>query len=489
MTNPNTININDIVFPSQPSLSTLLTSLKRSTLSIHNRLTSILSDAEFVHQAAQALKQPPSNDNANQETQERAPRPLVANERCGSWYIPPGDKYASAYFKSTDGHERAWKFSTRRLNLHLLDMIEKHDGIIIVDSTRRGKRMPDALSTTIPIWCTVLNTVLLPSHPHSSQLFLPPHLLPTTHAQITALIPQFVASFKALHLQDLPKITKPLRPFWVTQDSALGPETHALPPEPSPEAQDQTAPGTIYASYRPVICLTASRRNTSSSEIDSNGYIQGAADDTENWAHDLTPAAFWANRDLLLSTPEPELPDLIASLSPSPSPAAQATPASAPDNNPTTRLTPQISVCALPPPPGAGCCISLTSATTPRDQWAKSAASMEVGLGRHKTASRNLRTALPYICDFASACLQRDPQARVTVACESGKDTSVGAALALSCYLFDDEGQFRVPDETARFTKTLVKMRLARIMTAYPGANPSRQTLQSVNSFLMDWTK
>ncbi|EFZ04427.1 Initiator tRNA phosphoribosyl transferase [Metarhizium robertsii ARSEF 23] len=128
MTNPNTININDIVFPSQPSLSTLLTSLKRSTLSIHNRLTSILSDAEFVHQAAQALKQPPSNDNANQETQERAPRPLVANERCGSWYIPPGDKYASAYFKSTDGHERAWKFSTRRLNLHLLDMIEKHDG-------------------------------------------------------------------------------------------------------------------------------------------------------------------------------------------------------------------------------------------------------------------------------------------------------------------------------------------------------------------------
>lgn len=77
----------------------------------------------------------------------------------------------------------------------------------------------------------------------------------------------------------------------------------------------------------------------------------------------------------------------------------------------------------------------------------------------------------------------------MTVACESAKDTSVGAALALSCYLFDDEGQFRVPDETARFTKTLVKMRLARIMTAYPEANPSRQTLQSVNSFLMDWTK
>ncbi|EFY84136.1 putative 2'-O-ribosyl phosphate transferase RIT1 [Metarhizium acridum CQMa 102] len=471
MTTPNTINVNDIVFPSQPSLSTLLTSLKRSTLSIHNRLTSILSDAEFVHQAAQALRQPPSNNEANQETQERVPRPLIANERCGSWYIPPGDKYASAYFKSTDGHERAWKFSTRRLNLHLLDMIEKHDGIIIVDSTRRGKRMPDALSTTVPIWCTVLNTILLPSHPLSSQLFLPPHLLPTTHAQITALFPQFVASFKALNLQDLPKIAKPLRPFWVTQDSVLGPHL---------EAQDQT-PGTIYASYRPVICLTASRRNTSTSEIDSNGYIQGAADDTENWARGLTPALFWANRDLLLSTPEPELPGLIASL-------VRTAPAIAADN-PTTQLTPQISVCALPLPPSTGCCISLTNAPTPKDGWAKSATSMDVGLGKHKTASRNLRTALPHICDFASACLQRDPQGMVTVACESGKDTSVGAALALSCYLFDDEGQFRVPDETARFTKTLVKMRLGRIMTVYPEANPSRQTLQSVNSFLMDWAK
>lgn len=28
---------------------------------------------------------------------------------------------------------------------------------IIVDSTRRGKRFPDALSKTIPIWCAVIN--------------------------------------------------------------------------------------------------------------------------------------------------------------------------------------------------------------------------------------------------------------------------------------------------------------------------------------------
>ena len=31
---------------------------------------------------------------------------------------------------------------------------------IIVDSTRRGKSMPDALSKTVPIWCAVINRLL-----------------------------------------------------------------------------------------------------------------------------------------------------------------------------------------------------------------------------------------------------------------------------------------------------------------------------------------
>ena len=43
------------------------------------------------------------------------------------------------------------------------------DRCIIVDSTRRGKAMPDALSKTIPIWCAVINLVLF-GH---AKLFLP----------------------------------------------------------------------------------------------------------------------------------------------------------------------------------------------------------------------------------------------------------------------------------------------------------------------------
>lgn len=96
----------------QPTLSSVLSTLRRATLSPHNRLASIRADAEFVSRVEASL----------------APRPLVANERCGSWYVPPARKAASAYFKSTDGHERAWKFSTRRLNLHLVELVEKNDG-------------------------------------------------------------------------------------------------------------------------------------------------------------------------------------------------------------------------------------------------------------------------------------------------------------------------------------------------------------------------
>ncbi|KND93564.1 tRNA A64-2'-O-ribosylphosphate transferase [Tolypocladium ophioglossoides CBS 100239] len=337
--------------------------------------------------------------------------------------------------------------------------------------------MPDALSTTIPIWCTVLNLVLLPSHPLSPALFLPPHLLPSTHAQIAALIPSFVAALRALDLALPTGLTKPLRPLWVTPDSVL-------------EREDGEN-GVLFDEYRPVICCTASRRVVGS-EMDERGYVQGAGDDTENWACGLTPGVFWAHVDELLAAPEADLPDLIAQL------FAQHE-CSKKDASPASRvqLTPQISVCHLPlnpPTTPTTCHIALTTASTPKDTWLKSPTYLEAGLGKSKTASRNLRTALPQICAFAAGFLEKgvssgDSPAQVVVACDSGKDVSVGAALALSCYLFDDGGRFRVPGEDVSFTKTLVKVRLRGVMTAYPEANPSRQTLQSVNSFLMDWRR
>ena len=102
----------DIIFSSASnSLNTVSKELKRSNLSITNRLHSIKADADFVQQVATQLH-----------------LPLIANERCGSWYIPPSQKVGSAYFKSTDGHHGQWSFSLRRLNLQLLDIIGRYGG-------------------------------------------------------------------------------------------------------------------------------------------------------------------------------------------------------------------------------------------------------------------------------------------------------------------------------------------------------------------------
>lgn len=100
-----------ILPPASRNFSKTLQNLQRSTLSITNRLSSIHHDSLFVQQVA--------NHYA---------LPIIANERCGSWYIPPEFKAGSAYFKSTDGHMGQWAFSSRRLNLQVLDIVGKHGG-------------------------------------------------------------------------------------------------------------------------------------------------------------------------------------------------------------------------------------------------------------------------------------------------------------------------------------------------------------------------
>ena len=112
-------SIDTLILPSAShNFSQTLSSIKRTRLSIKNRLTSIYEDSRFV-----------------QEVSGVACLPLIANERCGSWYIPTEKKVGSAYFKSTDGHQGQWKFSLRRLNLQVLDVVSKHDGYRLIHQT------------------------------------------------------------------------------------------------------------------------------------------------------------------------------------------------------------------------------------------------------------------------------------------------------------------------------------------------------------------
>ncbi|KAI4246606.1 MAG: hypothetical protein LQ352_006371, partial [Teloschistes flavicans] len=90
-----------------------------------------------------------------------------------------------------------WAFSSRRLNLQVLDIVGKHGGCIIVDSTRRGKSMPDALSKTIPIWCAVMNRLLFEEPSQESALYTPNAVVSRSeHSQIEARIPALVEEAK-----------------------------------------------------------------------------------------------------------------------------------------------------------------------------------------------------------------------------------------------------------------------------------------------------
>ncbi|TVY90173.1 Uncharacterized protein LAWI1_G004497 [Lachnellula willkommii] len=451
----------DLIFSDQAnhSFSKTLGELKRSTLSIHNRLRSIEEDAAFA-----------------QKIQAAYGRPLIANERCGSWYIDPVKKGGSAYFKSTDGHTGVWKFSSRRLNLHLLEIIGKNDGCIIVDSTRRGKRMPDALSKTIPIWCSVINRVLFPAYSQYHDLYTPPQVVSNTeNAQISALLPYFEKSLKALDISlETYKchISKPLRPIWVTPESNI------------------VSTSSVFENFHPVICCTVSRK-VAGGESSEGGYIQGAGDDTENWAHGLTPYIFWSNRDALFSTPEFDLPELICTLVEQAAITGPVGGGGARCVEPTAKLfVTQISAITTE---DGDLTIFLRPTATKEGTWMTSATRLDIGLGPHKVGSRNLRAALPFIVAFVERNASRLEEqsavaSRIVISCESGKDLAIGVALALLCLFFDGEGKFQEKTNPT-IDKSFIRSRLGWISTSMPDANPNRATLQSVNSFLMDRPK
>ena len=229
--------------------------------------------------------------------------------------------------------------------------------------------------------------------------------------------------------------------------------------------------------------------------------------------------------------------------------AAQAAPAtsSASAAPPPTELAPGLFVSALPaaaagPASTTTCCTVALRAGGPADPgtWRRGPLAMEVGVGRQpKIASRDLRAALPRICAFVGEYLERRSSAvgttgsrsttttaaigeaqppaeggggggggdeeeipvRVLVACESGRDISVGVALALLCQFWEagdpcgggggggGAGPLRPrPRRELRdvdVNKAVIKARLGGIMARFPEANPSRATLQSVNSYLM----
>ena len=278
--------------------------------------------------------------------------PLLANLRCGLWYHPQYD--GTCYFKSSDGHRNQWQLNHRRLNLHLLAVVRKAGGCLVVDSTSRGKWLPDSYSKTIPMWAATINRVAVrvrrrhqqqpqqqhhgggqpPPPPTDGAVPPPPPAQaacesrgagpdpapPDTltgpewfelhtplrcvdaeeRAAISARLDGWVDAIMASAVDVsaiAAQLTKPLRPLWLTPDSLMF---------------VNMMPDFADCPFHPVVCVSASQppghRHRSPAGFE---YMQGCADDEETWARGLTPNAFWLHHTALLAASEAEVAQAV----------------------------------------------------------------------------------------------------------------------------------------------------------------------------------
>ncbi|KAI5890118.1 initiator tRNA phosphoribosyl transferase [Schizophyllum commune H4-8] len=267
----------------------ILEHIRKENLDLYNRLHSIDHDARFVDEVHKHL---PS-------------LPLIPNLRCGAWYTSPSIAMDTpAYFKSTDGHTNNWSFNLRRANLHLLPLIVEKGGLVLVDSTRAGKRMPDALSKTVPIWCSVINRAVLKRSPGvyerrdswDTALYTPLLVVSRQeHAQIEEKLDRWAIDL-AQSSFSLPDLPLPLRPVWITPASSTFPSLNAL-----------------QVDALPIICVSASRQVENGVERRGDGfaYVQGSGDDHELWGKGLTPAIFWKHHREIVAATRDELAPLV----------------------------------------------------------------------------------------------------------------------------------------------------------------------------------
>lgn len=286
---------------------------------ILNRIKSILDDHQWLQASVLPLYQK---------------LPVFTNLRAGTWYM---DAQHECYFKSTDGHVGTWAFSSGRLNLSIAAAAANHGGAVLVDITKYGKRFPDSLARTVPIWACILNHVVF----SDSSVLLPsirdllPSWIPASEAsEITRRLPGLITAIPspvkhAISSALKPVLSKPLVTKFICQPSVHHDDAEgegdgidlllsgSSPPPPSSSsaaASTSAAAAPLDPSFASIICVSASRMVPDSGDVRSAhagwSYVQGAGDDAETWAHGpnmaghrplLTPGMLWSHTAELLA--------------------------------------------------------------------------------------------------------------------------------------------------------------------------------------------
>ncbi|CED84354.1 Initiator tRNA phosphoribosyl-transferase [Phaffia rhodozyma] len=467
----------------EDSFLTQSKAIRKQSNDIYSRLRSIQDDAKFVEEVSLAN---PS-------------LPLVANLRCGAWYCPPEIAHPStpAYFKSQDGHEGQWDFSLRRSNLHLLPLISERGGIILVDSTRRGKRLPDALSKTIPQWCATINRALIvrdgPFQAGTSEneteaedwarrIYVSPRSVSDSEkSRMEALLEGWASKLLASSLE-LPSLKYPLRPIFVHKPSTL--DLYHIPSLPSPSE----------LGFHPVMCLSASEYIEDSTDRRRPGgweYHQGAGDDHESWGMGMSPSDWWVWRGELLALERDELELEVRR-------RVQARRAAVTPRTVTesergmkggviVKPTRNLFIGTLSEPASRLPTISIyTSSSPPISDLSPSGSSHSVPslVINHRPGKDDLQTLFNQAVSFAKPIWADGGE--IWLGCENGKDISVGAGIVLLQTFFNDSGELLADGQSSEtVSKATIQKRLQWIINAQPGANPTRSTLKTVNAYFM----
>lgn len=436
--------------------------LRRESRDIASRLASIRHDVSFIDAVADAFY----------------PLPVVANLRCGAWYTRPERTAGAAYFKSTDGHMHQWQFSLKRSNLHLVPLIERGagddepTGCIIVDSTRRGKRFPDALSKTVPIWCTVLNTA---SHrrfgtPTVPELVVPQSVSPSEREQIAALVFQWAVSLLESDLE-VPHLRRPLCPVFVH------------PPD--------IPPVFLGTTQHSVVLVCAS--DIEGPQLSPLTYVQGAGDDHESWALGLTPELYWKHAHELstLAYNRASLSSRIEELVAEAKLSGERIEwfSAAAKNEARISGTPiDVKVCSLQGISDTDYLLKVYYSNSPVEEPASSLLCLHVSSGKRGLTDFSVR--LRSTVDAVTHALDRG-NGRVLLACADGQ-LSGALAVAVLAASFDNARQLvgasdddpRRIDHRHTLSKDATRRRLQWLVGS-GGTAPSRALLQRVNSFLI----
>lgn len=206
--------------------------------------------------------------------------------------------------------------------------------------------------------------------------------------------------------------------------------------------------GAVGEAFHPIyLCMASVYQDATQSDIFS-GYVQGAGDDAESWAHGLTPTMYWEFKDELLECSEDRLPSLIRSATSSD--IDRSITRSSEDGLEAIVGFPQISVGAfdLSKSQINGVISSLESSDcrvilcvkTLNQEMVETLGDrlLHLRCGAGKLGSRDLRPELEKVPRFMKSVMSDD---RIILCCTSGRDLSIGILLAIVCLWANENGK------------------------------------------------